>query len=99
MHDSIAVMAEQLLSTLHAPVIAVGFSMGGIVAAEMARWAPESITALGLIAHNASADLPERAAARPRQQEEVRKGGIDGLIKTLTDRNAKLRDAKADPKK
>lgn len=31
--------------------------------------------------------------------EEVRKGGIDGLIKTLTDRNAKLRDAKADPKK
>ena len=31
--------------------------------------------------------------------EEVRKGGIDGLVKTLTDRNAKLRDAKADPKK
>lgn len=80
MHDSIAVMAEQILSTLHAPVIAVGFSMGAIVAAEMARWAPESITALGLIAFNASADLPERAAARPRQQEEVRKGGLARIV-------------------
>ena len=31
--------------------------------------------------------------------EEVRKSGIDGLVKTLTDRNAKLREAKADTKK
>lgn len=79
-HGSIADMAETILSALNAPVIAVGFSMGAIVAAEMARSAPERITALGLIAFNASADLPERAAARPRQQQEVRKGGLARIV-------------------
>jgi pimeloyl-ACP methyl ester carboxylesterase len=78
--SSIAAMAEALLSALDRPVIAIGFSMGAIVAAEMARRAPASIAALGLIAFNASADLPERAAARPRQQDEVRSGRLREIV-------------------
>lgn len=78
--SSIAAMANQVLKVANAPSIAVGFSMGAIVAAEMARRAPESVSALGLIAFNASADLPERAAARPRQQDEVREGGLARIV-------------------
>lgn len=77
---SIAAMAQAVLASIEAPVIAVGFSMGAIVATEMARVSPESITALGLVAFNASDDLPERAAARPRQQDEVRAGGLRRII-------------------
>jgi pimeloyl-ACP methyl ester carboxylesterase len=73
-------MAESVLSFLDAPAIALGFSMGAIVAAEMARRAPERIAALGLVAFNASADLPERAAARPRQQNEVRQGRLREIV-------------------
>jgi len=78
--DSIAAMAAELLETTSTPTIAIGFSMGAIVAAEMARRAPDSIAALGLIAFNASADLPERSAARPRQQAEVRQGGLARIV-------------------
>jgi len=78
--SSIAAMAGRVLEVANAPIVAVGFSMGAIVAAEMARRAPEMIGALGLIAFNASADLPERAAARPRQQDEVREGGLARIV-------------------
>ena len=77
---SIAEMAEAVLAGVDGPVTAIGFSMGAIVAAEMARRAPERIAALGLLAFNASADLPERAAARPRQQAEVRAGGLRRIV-------------------
>lgn len=78
--SSIAAMADQVLGAMSTPVIAVGFSMGAIVAAEIARREPGSIAALGLIAFNASADLPERAAVRPRQQNEVREGGLARIV-------------------
>jgi pimeloyl-ACP methyl ester carboxylesterase len=78
--NSIVAMAQAVLSAIDEPVTAVGFSMGAIVAAEMARQAPERVGGLGLIAFNASADLPERAAVRPRQQAEVRQGGLAALV-------------------
>jgi pimeloyl-ACP methyl ester carboxylesterase len=77
---SIGAMAEAVLAASDGPMIAIGFSMGAIVAGEMARCASERIAALGLVAFNASADLPERAAARPRQQEEVRKGRLQSIV-------------------
>jgi pimeloyl-ACP methyl ester carboxylesterase len=79
-HPSIAEMADEVLAAVNEPVIAVGFSMGAIVAAEMARRAPERIAGLGLIAFNASADLPERAAVRPRQQADVRAGRLTEIV-------------------
>lgn len=77
---SIAAMAEAVLADHKEPAVAVGFSMGAIVAAEMARRAPEKVAALGLVAFNAWADLPERAAVRPRQQAEVRAGRLAAVV-------------------
>lgn len=79
-HSSIGAMAEAVLSVTVTPVVAIGFSMGAIVAAEMARQSPSLVTALGLISFNASADLPERAAVRPRQQDEVRLGKLQHIV-------------------
>lgn len=78
--DSIAAMAQAVLAALPGPSIAIGFSMGAIVAAEMARQSPAMVAGLGLVAFNASADLPERAAIRPRQQDEVRAGRLGAIV-------------------
>ena len=73
-------MADAVLADVDRPVIAVGFSMGAIVAAELARRVPDCVAALGLVAFNASADLPERAAMRPRQQHAVRDGRLEAIV-------------------
>ena len=73
-------MAEAVLTEGEGPVVAVGFSMGAIVAAEMARRCPDRIAGLSLVAFNASADLPERAAIRPGQQVRVRAGQLAALV-------------------
>lgn len=73
-------MAEAVRQSIDEPTVVVGFSMGAIVASELARSSPERVAALGLIAFNASADLPERAAVRPRQQEAVRQGGLETIV-------------------
>lgn len=78
--SSIAAMADVVLAAQDGPAIVIGFSMGAIVAVEMARRAPEKVAALGLIAFNATADLPERAAVRPRQQAEVRAGRLGAIV-------------------
>lgn len=77
---SISAMASAVLAKINGPIIPVGFSMGGIVALEMARQAPERIKAMVLIDTNAGADLPERAALRPIQQTRVRIGEMAKII-------------------
>ena len=78
--DSIAAMARRALAQTPGPILAIGFSMGAIVAVEMAVRALERITGLVLIGYNATADLPERAAHRPVQQAEVRAGGLERVL-------------------
>jgi pimeloyl-ACP methyl ester carboxylesterase len=70
--DSISAMAKRALSATTGMLLPVGFSLGAIVAVEMAVQAPERIAGLVLAGYNATADLPERAAHRPVQQAEVR---------------------------
>jgi pimeloyl-ACP methyl ester carboxylesterase len=77
---SIAAMATAVLAKLHGPIMPVGFSMGGIVALEMARQAPERVKAMVLIDTNAGADLPERAALRPIQQARVQNGELATIV-------------------
>jgi pimeloyl-ACP methyl ester carboxylesterase len=77
---SIDDMAEAVFDATAAPVVVVGFSMGAIVAAQMASRKADRIAALALISFNASGDLPERAAARPRQQEVVRQGRLAEIV-------------------
>lgn len=78
--DSIAAMAARTLEAIPGPIIAIGFSMGAIVAVEMWFQAPERIAGLVLLGYNATADLPKRAAHRPRQQAEARSGGLARLL-------------------
>jgi len=78
--DSIAEMATRVLLATDGDLLPVGFSMGAIVAVEMAVQAPERIAGLVLTGYNATADLTERAAHRPVQQVEVRAGGLERVL-------------------
>ena len=78
--DSIAAMAARVLSATTGRLLPMGFSMGAIVAVEMAVQAPERIAGLVLAGYNATADMPERAAHRPVQQAEVREGGLERVL-------------------
>lgn len=78
--DSIEGMARRALGAAEGPLLPVGFSMGGIVALMMADLAPDRVAGLVLLDTNASADLPERAAARPRQQADVRAGLLERVV-------------------
>lgn len=78
--NSIAGMAGRALAVAEGPIIPIGLSMGGIVALEMARQAPERIIGMILSDTNAGADLPERAAIRPEQQRRVRAGELETLV-------------------
>jgi pimeloyl-ACP methyl ester carboxylesterase len=78
--DSIAAMAARTLAATTGLLLPIGFSMGAIVAVEMAVQMPERIAAMVLIGYNATADLPERAAHRPVQQAEVRAGGLERVL-------------------
>ena len=77
---SIAAMATRALGAVEGSVLAIGFSMGAIVAVEMAAQAPERIAGLVLAGYNATADLSERKAIRPLQQAEVRAGGLERVL-------------------
>lgn len=78
--DTIAAVAARALAATEGPLIPIGFSMGAIVAVEMAVLAPDRIAGIVLIGYNATADLPERAAHRPVQQAEVRAGGLERVL-------------------
>ncbi|MEG3153890.1 alpha/beta fold hydrolase [Sphingomonas sp. RB1R13] len=78
--DSIAAMAERALAAAEGPLLPVGFSMGAIVALAIAERAPERLAGLVLLDCNPAADLPERAAVRPRQQADVRCGRLLDVV-------------------
>lgn len=78
--DTMVAMAQRALAQTSGLIIPLGFSMGAIVALEMARLAPERISALVLTGVNAAADLPERAAVRPAQEAEALQGGLERIV-------------------
>jgi len=79
--DTIEAMASRALADTDGAIIPVGFSMGGIIALEMARQDPARLEAMILLDTNAGADLPERAAVRPQQQQRVRDGELATIIR------------------
>jgi pimeloyl-ACP methyl ester carboxylesterase len=78
--DRIDDLARAALAASDGPLVPVGFSLGGIVALAMARLAPARIAGLVLLDTNPAADLPERAAVRPRQQADVRAGRLEAVV-------------------
>ncbi|MGH8053761.1 MAG: alpha/beta fold hydrolase [Stenotrophomonas sp.] len=90
LHDSLRATAEAVLS--HAPdqFALAGFSLGGYIAQEILRIAPERVTRLALLDTSFKPDSPERAAQRLAQQNSVRLPGTfhgfgDKLMRSYID--------------
>ena len=65
------------------PVVLGGLSMGGYVAFSLLRNHRALVRALVLADTRAAADTAEVRDRRTRQQEQVRRGDVDGLIETM----------------
>ncbi|WP_372392265.1 alpha/beta fold hydrolase [Xanthomonas sp. NCPPB 3582] len=72
--DDMRTLALQLLDQVPARFALAGFSLGGYVAQELLRIAPERIERLALLDTSARADTPERIAQRRVQEASVRAG-------------------------
>lgn len=72
---SLAVLAEMVLATSEDRFALVGFSLGGIVAQEILRRAPERVTHLALLDTTMLPDTPERAAEREQLIVQAAKPG------------------------
>jgi pimeloyl-ACP methyl ester carboxylesterase len=80
-HDSIAGIAAALLAAAPPRFVAIGLSMGGIVAFELMRQAPGRIEGLILCDTNPAGETPEREIMRHKQQDSVRHGQLSTVVK------------------
>ena len=80
--DSIEAMATKVLNEAPEEFALAGLSMGGIVAFEMFRQAPQRINRIALLDTNPRGELPEDLPIRHQQINNVTEGGVDRL-KTL----------------
>ena len=78
--DSIERIAEQILEDTPQIFALAGLSMGGIIAFEMWRQAPQRISKIALLDTNASAETPERGEAREILLERVLSGEISSVV-------------------
>lgn len=78
---TVAELADQVLQQAP-PVFALcGLSMGGIVAMEIVRMAPQRVRKLALLDTNPLAEQPEKAAAREPQIQAVRNGELRSVMR------------------
>jgi pimeloyl-ACP methyl ester carboxylesterase len=76
--NSVDGWAEHVLERADGELVAIGASLGGYVALAMARAAPARVKALLLAGARATADPPERRAAREEMIRVVQADGIEG---------------------
>jgi pimeloyl-ACP methyl ester carboxylesterase len=79
--ERIEEIASHVLSQLPPKFALAGLSMGGIVAMEMLRRAPERITRLALMDTNPLSETPEVASAREPQIVRARAGRMEEVIR------------------
>jgi pimeloyl-ACP methyl ester carboxylesterase len=77
--DTMAAIAEQILAEAPPRFALAGLSMGGYVAMEILRQAPERVDRLALLDTQARADGDEARAARAQQIEIAETGGFDRI--------------------
>ena len=94
--DSIAGLAAHVLATAPARFALIGLSMGGYVAFEILRRAPERVTRLALLDTQARADTDEAKARRRGLMELAQKGEFKGVTPRLLPLFVHL-DALGDP--
>lgn len=78
--DSIVAMAQKALESAPPKFVAIGLSMGGIVAFQIARLSAERLEGLVLLDTNPSADTPEKQEMRTRQQQSVQAGKLAQVV-------------------
>lgn len=81
--DSMADFADQVLATAPAHFALAGLSMGGYVAQEVWRRAPERVVRLALLDTSARADTSEQSARRRGLIELAQKGNFKGVTPRL----------------
>jgi pimeloyl-ACP methyl ester carboxylesterase len=82
-HDTIAAMAEATLALAPERFALAGFSMGGYVAFEVLRRAPQRVERLALMDTQAAPDTPEASARRRGFIEQTRLGRFHGVQPSL----------------
>lgn len=81
--DSIAAMAARTLAAAPPRFALAGLSMGGYVALEIMRQAPERVTHLALLDTSARADTEERRETRRKGIEMIGQGKFIGVSRGL----------------
>lgn len=79
-HD-LGKLAGKLVESCQGRLVPVGFSMGGMVALEMARQAPDRIAGLVLIGTNFREDNPVKRAARESQIARLPTVGLGRIVR------------------
>ena len=74
-------MAERLLAEQPGRHVLIGASMGGMLALEMHRQAPQRVAALGLLGTTARPDTPELIALRTQACELFAAGRMDEVLR------------------
>ena len=82
-HDSINEMARAALDQCTGALLPVGLSMGGYVALEMARLAPERIVGMALLSTDAGMDSDKRANDRRKAIKLATQKGFKGITRSF----------------
>lgn len=82
--DSIAAMAAAILASAPPRFALAGFSMGGYLAHEILRRAPERVTRLALLSTSARADQPIQVEMRQALLEAATHGDYDTVLANAT---------------
>lgn len=80
-HDTIEQMATALLTEHDGPLVLVGTSMGGMLALEAARQAPERMAGLAMLGSSARPDTPELIRVRSEACELFAAGRMDEVLR------------------
>lgn len=87
-HDSTEAMSRALLKRYSGQVAIAGFSLGGYVAQEMTRQAPERILGVALISTQAGTDPPAMAEVRAGWVRQARREGMAAMAPIFLDKYA-----------
>jgi 3-oxoadipate enol-lactonase len=77
--DTMGAWASAILAGTEGPLVPVGSSMGGYLAFELWRQAPERIAGLGLVGTRPGADSPEAREAREATLRLLAEAGVGAL--------------------
>ena len=79
--DTVVQLAKDILNNAPPVFALAGLSMGGIVAMEVIRQAPDRVSRLALLDTNPRAELPQVARNRLPQIDAVRAGGLEKVMR------------------